>query len=397
MKRLREISDKRIREVPTDFTRFLMDKIEWNNRLIGISGARGAGKTTLLLQYLKKEFQYSVEAIYLELDDMYFAENSLFVFAEQFEKEGGKLLLLDEIHKYKNWSHDLKLIYDNLVSLKVVFTSSSALELYRGSHDLSRRLILYNLPGLSLREFSLFQYGYLLPQITLIDILAHSREISFNLPEGFKPIKILKEYRQYGYYPFFIENQDSYHEKLLNTLNVVLENDLSAVFNIDFQSVVNLKKLISIVSRLAPYKPNVKKLAEQVGVTRETLLRYLFYLEKAQVVKWLGKDTHGINYLNKPEKLYLQNTNLIYALAEDSANVGNVRETFILNQLSVNHHVTYPDIGDFLVDGKYIFEVGGRNKTQKQIENLINAYIVKDDIEFGSNKIIPLWMFGLLY
>lgn len=397
MKRLREISDKRIREVPTDFTRFLMDKIDWDIRLIGISGARGAGKTTLLLQYLKKEFQYSVEAIYLELDDLYFAENSLFVFAEQFEKEGGKLLLLDEIHKYKNWSHDLKLIYDNLVSLKVVFTSSSALELYKGSHDLSRRLILYNLPGLSLREFSLFQYGYILPQLTLIDILAHSREISFNLPEGFKPIKILKEYRQYGYYPFFIENQDSYHEKLLNILNVVLENDLSAVFNIDFQSVVNLKKLISIVSRLAPYKPNVKKLAEQVGVTRETLLRYLFYLEKAQVVKWLGKDTHGINYLNKPEKLYLQNTNLIYALAQDSANIGNVRGTFILNQLSVDHIVTYPDIGDFLVDGIYIFEVGGKNKTQKQIENLFNAYIVKDDIEFGSNKMIPLWIFGFLY
>lgn len=397
MNRLREISDKKIKEIPIDFTRFLMNKIDWNNRLIGISGARGAGKTTLLLQYLKKQYQYSEEAIYLELDDLYFAENSLFEFAEQFEKEGGKLLLLDEIHKYKNWSHDLKLIYDNFKSLKVVLTSSSALELYKGSHDLSRRLILYNLPGLSLREFSLFRYGYKLPQLSLNDILAHSRDITFNLPGEIKPIKLFKEYWQNGYYPFFIENQDTYHEKLLNILNVVLENDLPAIFKIDFQSVINLKKLIFIVARLVPYKPNVKKLAEQIGVTRETLLRYLFYLEKAQVVKWLGKDTSGINYLNKPEKLYLQNTNLIYALAGDSANIGNVRETFILNQLSVYHNVTYPDIGDFLVNGKYILEVGGRNKPQKQIKNLNKAFIIKDDIEFGSNKIIPLWLFGLLY
>ncbi|MCK4745867.1 MAG: AAA family ATPase, partial [Bacteroidales bacterium] len=182
MKRLRNISDKKIREIPMDFTRYLMNSIDWSNRLIGISGARGAGKTTLLLQYLKREYQYSEEAIYLELDDLYFAENSLFEFAEQFEKEGGKILFLDEIHKYRNWSHDLKLIYDNIESLKIVFTSSSALELYKGSHDLSRRLILYNLPGLSLREFSLFQYRNDLPKLSVNDILSHSREITFSLP-----------------------------------------------------------------------------------------------------------------------------------------------------------------------------------------------------------------------
>ncbi|NQU51844.1 MAG: ATP-binding protein [Bacteroidetes bacterium] len=397
MNRLRNVSDKKIRETSVDFIRFLFKKIDWNNRLIGISGARGAGKTTLILQYLKITYQFSEEAIYLELDDFYFAENSLYSFAEQFEKEGGKILLLDEVHKYKNWSHDLKMIYDNLVSLKVIFTSSSALELYKGSHDLSRRLVSYNLPGLSLREFASFKYNYELPNLSLDQLLTNSREIGMNLPSEIKPIKLYKEYIQKGYYPFFKENENLYHDKLLNVLNVILENDLPIIFNIDFQSVIKLKKLISIVARLVPYKPNVKKLAEQIGVTRETLLRQLFYLEKAQIVKWIGKDSHGINYLNKPEKLYLQNTNLIYALMEEMVNIGNVRETFFLNQLTVNHQITYPSKGDFLIDGKYIFEVGGKSKSQKQIGGLSNAFIVKDDIEFSSGNIIPIWMFGLMY
>ncbi|MEA1898175.1 MAG: AAA family ATPase [Bacteroidota bacterium] len=397
MKRLQESSSKSIREAPEIFTRFLMNDINWNNQLIGISGARGAGKTTLLLQYLKKNFQFDEEVLYISLDDIYFAENTLIEFAEQFEKEGGKLLVLDEVHKYKYWSHDLKLIYDRFGSLKVIFTSSSALEIYKGSHDLSRRLILYYLPGLSLREYSLFEYNIDLPVLTINDVLKRTREISMSLPPDIKPIKLFKEYREYGYYPYFTKSIDSYRIQLLSTLNVVMESDLPAIFNIDFKSVLNLKKLVSIIARLVPYKPNVRKLAEQIGVTWETLLRYLFYLEKAQIVKWIGRDTHGINYLNKPEKLYLQNTNLIYALAEESANIGAIRETFVLNQLSVNHTMTYPGSGDFLLDGKYTLEVGGKNKSLSQIRGINDAYLVKDDIEFGAEGIIPLWMFGLLY
>lgn len=397
MMRLQELSGKRIREIPESFTRYLMDHIDWKNRLIGISGARGAGKTTLLLQYLKRNFSSHEEILYISLDDIYFAENTLIEFADQFEKEGGRLLVLDEVHKYKNWSHDLKLIYDNYNSLKVVFTSSSALEIYKGSHDLSRRLILYQLPGLSLREYSLFRYNIELPILSLNDILENTRELSMSIPQDIKPIKLFKEYQEYGYYPFFIESIDSYGERLLSTLNVVMESDLPAIFNIDFKSVLNLKKLLSIIARLVPYKPNVRKLADQIGVTWETLLRYLFYLEKAQIVKWLGKDTHGINYLNKPEKLYLQNTNLIYALAEGSSNIGAIRETFVLNQLAVTHNMTYPVSGDFLLDGKYTFEVGGKGKPSHQIKGIKDAYLVKDDIEFGSKGVIPLWMFGLLY
>jgi uncharacterized protein len=397
MNTLREISDLKVRNTSTRFERFIFHKIDWNNRLTGISGARGAGKTTLLLQYLKITHGYSTEAIYLELDHIYFAENSLYDFAFQFEKEGGKLLLLDEVHKYKNWSHDLKIIYDNLPGLRVVFTSSSALEVYKGSHDLSRRLVLYQLPGLSLREFVLLKYNYQLPLVSLNDVISEAREITTNIPREVKPVKYFKEYIQNGYYPFFIENESLYHEKLLNVLNVVLESDLPIIFNIDFNSVVNLKKLIAILSRLVPYKPNIKRLSEQIGVTRETLLRYLFYLEKAQIINWLGKDSHGINFLNKPEKLYLQNTNLAFALSRDLINEGNIRETFFLNQVKVENTVTYPSKGDFRVNNKFIFEVGGRGKSQHQIKDLSNAFVVKDNIETASGNIIPLWLFGLLY
>jgi len=397
MNNFREISDYKIRNTPTQFERFLLNRIDWDNRLIGISGARGAGKTTLLLQYLKNNFGFATEAIYLELDHLYFAENPLYDFAVQFEKEGGKLLLLDEVHKYRNWSHDLKLIYDNLPALKVIFTSSSALEVYKGSHDLSRRLVLYQLPGLSLREFVRLKYNYQLPLITLNEIISHAREIALNIPTEIKPIKFYKEYIQNGYYPFFVENENLYHEKLYNVLNIVLESDLPIIFNIDFNSVVNLKKLISIISRLVPYKPNIRELAGQIGVTRETLLRYLFYLEKAQIINWLGTDSHGINYLNKPEKLYLQNTNLAFALAKESTNEGSIRETFFLNQLMVGNSVAYPSKGDFVVNDSFIFEVGGKGKKQKQVKDLPNAFIVKDNIETGSGNIIPLWMFGLLY
>ena len=397
MKRLREISDRRIRETPGEFSRFLMEKINWSDRLIGIDGARGAGKTTLLLQNLKQIYGFAEEAIYLELDDIYFAENTLLGFAEQFEKEGGKILFLDEVHKYKDWSRDLKLIYDNLRSLKVVFTSSSVLELYKGTHDLSRRLVLYHLPGLSLREYVLFKYNRKLPLLSLEDVIREHRDISLELVNGIKPIKLWKEYRENGYYPFFSESPESYHERLLIILNVILENDLPAIYQIDFRSVLNLKKLLSIIARLVPYKPNISKLSKQIGVTWETLLRYLFYLDKAQIVKWVGRDTHGINYLNKPEKLYLQNTNLIYALADRPVNMGNVRETFLLNQLSMGHFVTYPEKGDLHVDGKYILEVGGKTKTEKQIRGLKKAYVVQDDIETGTTGKLPLWMFGLLY
>jgi predicted AAA+ superfamily ATPase len=395
--RLRRLSAGRIENIPVKFHRFLLHEIDWDQRLIGISGARGAGKTTLILQRIKTAGYHPETVIFISLDDIFFLNNPLLDFAEQFYIEGGKFLFLDEVHKYPDWSHDLKQIYDNFPRLKVVFTSSSALEIYKGSHDLSRRLALYNLPGLSVREYLEFSYGYRIRSFRLDEILADVSGITSQFPGDIRPVKILKEYLHTGYYPFFIEGHSFYHERLRQTVNTVLETDLPAIFNIDFHSVLKLKKLLAVISSVVPYRPNISKLAEQVGVTRDTLLRYFYYLDKARVISLLTRDATGINYLNKPEKLYLDNTNLMYALTGDEPETGNLRETFFFNQVSVKHKVTCSLKGDFSVDNKFVFEVGGKGKTGKQVAGIENAFIVRDNTEVGYKNMIPLWLFGFLY
>jgi predicted AAA+ superfamily ATPase len=397
MERLKQISESRILQVQTVFTRFLIDEVSWDNRMIGISGARGAGKTTLLLQYMKNKLSSDAVAMYASLDDIYFAENPPIYFAEEFYKKGGEYLFLDEVHKYPEWSRELKNIYDNLPGLKIVFTSSSALDIYKGAYDLSRRALMYNLPGLSFREFIEFKYRIQLSAYTLDQILYETKKIVPEILEKIKPLKFFEEYLNLGYYPFFIESESNYAERLTNILNLVLENDLRTIFNIDYYAIMKIKKMLAVLSRIVPYKPNIEKLAQQSDTTRDSLLKYLFYLEKAEIVKWLTKDTFGINYLNKPDKLYLNNTNLMVALSNEKPDKGNLRETFILNQLSVKHKVSYPETGDFLIDGKYLIEVGGLSKKTKQIAGLENAFIAVDDIEFPDGRKIPLWLFGFLY
>lgn len=395
--RLFDISNKLASSVPVNFERFLTKIIPWDQKLIGISGARGSGKTVLLLQRLKKMLAEGKNALFVSLDDIYFSENKLVYFAEDFAKDGGDYLFLDEVHKYKNWSQELKNIYDSVLGLKVVFTSSSALEIHKGSHDLSRRALIFNLRGLSFREFIELKYQIIIPSATLEQIIKNPAEKVTEINNKIKIFPYFKEYLATGYYPFFIDMEINYLKQLSTTINTVLEIDLPAIHNIDFNSIIKLKKLISIISQIAPYKPNVEKLAKQVETTRPTLLKYLYYLDKAQIIQWLGSDTFGINYLNKPDKIFLGNTNIAFAFSEDKANVGNIRETFFLNQLLQNHKVTYPKQGDFLVDDKYLFEVGGKNKTQKQIAGIENAYIAADNIEYGYGNKIPLWLFGFLY
>ncbi|MCD4747474.1 MAG: AAA family ATPase [Bacteroidales bacterium] len=397
MDRLKQISSEHLRRTPMKFYRFLMDEINWDDRLIGISGARGSGKTTLLLQYMKSKISKTSDALYVSLDDIYFSENKLIYFAENFYKQGGEFLFLDEVHKYPNWSQELKNIYDSLPDLNIVFTSSSALDIYRGSHDLSRRALVYSLPGLSFREFIELKYKIKFPVLKLNHILENTGNKYWDILEKIRPLKLFSEYLRHGYYPFFIESTVNYTQRLMNILNLVIESDLPAIYHIDFYSIIKLKKMISVLSRLVPYKPNIQKLAEQSGTTRDSLLKFLFYLEKAGIVKWLTKDTHGINYLNKPDKLYLDNTNLMFSLAIETPEKGNIRETFFLNQLKVKHHVSYPESGDFLVDNKYLFEVGGMSKTTKQIAGKKNAFIVADDIEYRNKNKIPLWLVGFLY
>ncbi len=397
MNRLINISNRAINNVPTEFERYLANEIDWEQKMIAISGARGTGKTILLLQQMKKVTVKGKNALYVSLDDVYFTENKLIYFAEAFSRNGGEYLFLDEVHKYSNWSQELKNIYDSVFDLKIVFTSSSALEIHRGSHDLSRRALVYNLAGLSIREYISFKYKIDFPVLSLNDILENSAETISSIVSNIKIIPIFKEYVKEGYYPFFNELKSNYLKQLSTTINLVIESDLPAIHKIDFNSILKLKRLVAIISRIAPYTPNIEKLASQIETTRPTLLKYLYYLDKAQIIRILGKDSFGINYLNKPNKVYLSNSNLAYTFGEDLVDIGNLRETFFLNQLSVKHSVTYPKKGDFFVDNKYLFEVGGKSKTQKQIAGIENSYIVSDDIEYGSSNKLPLWIFGFLY
>ncbi len=331
------------------------------------------------------------------MDDLYFSTHSLVELAEQFALKGGQYLYLDEVHKYNNWSQELKNIYDSYPELKIIFTSSSALEIHKGSYDLSRRALMFDLPGLSFREFLEFRYNIRIQPVDLSDILFKQDKIASKILLEIKPYEFFEEYLSIGYYPYFKEDEEYYLQRLESVIRLVVETDLPAIYKIDYSSISKLKKLIMIIGGISPYTPNLKKLSEQIGSKRETVLKYLSLLHNAHILRWLSSDTNGINFMNKPDKLYLENTNIAYALSLTTPDIGTLRETFFLNQLSAKHFVSYSKKADFFIDNKYTFEIGGKNKTKKQIQGLDNAYIVKDNIEYGFDNIIPLWLFGFLY
>ncbi len=398
MDQLYEIFGIKLRSVSLDFTRFLYDRINWNNRLISILGARGSGKTTLVLQYIRRKFKVpSNEVLYADVNHIYFSKNTLLDLADRFYNAGGKFLFLDEIHKYANWSVEIKQIYDTYKTLHVVFTGSSILEIKKGEADLSRRVVSYLLPGLSFREFLDLDQGLRFDAVTWEELMVHPVEAAFAVTSRIKPLAFFNDYLRYGYYPFFTEGKREYPEKLMQTIELILEVDLPAVETIDFAQIQKMKKLLAIISESFPFKPNTLKLSEMIGVSRPTLIRFFFMLNRAQLLMLLQSTTKGVRKLGKPDKIYLNNTNLMYALAPGQVNRGNLRETFFLNQAGQGHGVTLPKSGDFLVDGRYLFEVGGKNKTRKQIAGLPNAFVVKDDIETGAPGVLPLWLFGFLY
>ncbi len=398
MEKLYQFSASRIRSVDVTFKRYLWDTINWNNRLIAITGARGVGKTTFLLQYIKENrYEMPDEVIFLNMDDLHFAKNTLVDTAEDFVKRGGKYLFLDEVHKYKNWSQEIKNIYDYFPDLKIVVTGSSALDIYRGKADLSRRAILYSLQGLSFREFIELKYKLHFPVFELQSLLNESHKIIPTILEKIKPLKIFEEYLQFGYYPFFMEGETEFHIRLKQTVNHLLDSDLPSVEKIDYNAVHYLRKLVSILAEIVPYKPNIVQLSQQLGVSRETLVRYLYLLERADLLILLQQGTHGINKMNKPDKIYLNNPNLVASLADNQFNQGTLRETFFINQLQLQHKIATSERSDFLVDNKYTFEIGGKNKTRKQIAGIENAFIAADNIEYAVQNTIPLWLFGFLY
>ncbi len=390
-------SARKINAVPVDFKRYLFDRLHTRSRITFIQGARGAGKTTLLLQYARERLPAGRKTLYVALDDLYFMENRLYDLADTFQKQGGEYLLLDEVHKYPGWSRELKLIYDDFPALRVLATSSSLLELHKAESDLSRRAVWLLLKEMSLREFVYFQTGNQLPAYSLEEILSRHEQIALELIRTFKPLEMFRDFVRMGAYPFFTEDPDNYHEKLLQIVNLVLETDLPAVERVDFAFIVKLKKLLGIIAESVPFTPNITKLSERIGISRNALVRALYLLEKARLLLLLHKAGKGISKLSKPDKIYLNNPNLLYALNIRKPESGTVRETFLTNQLDHLYPVNLHPKGDFVVDGRYILEVGGKTKGFEQIKNLPDAYIVRDDLENGTGRIIPLWLFGFLY
>lgn len=397
MKGLQEKYIRKIDATPMDFSRSLMETIRWEARLIGIKGARGVGKTTLILQYIKKNIPIDQSSLYVSLDNIWFADNTISSLVDQFVKQGGKFLFLDEVHKYPNWSQELKNIYDDYPELKIVFTASSLLEILNARADLSRRAIVYTMQGLSYREYLNLKLGLQLPVYSLKDILERHTDIGREINSQIRPLQNFSAYLQQGYFPFFQEVPELYFQRVEEIINLILEIELPLLRKVDVAYVSKLKQLLQIISESVPFVPNVTKLSERIGVNRNTFVSYLYFLEEAHITRNLYKDAKGITQLQKPNKIFLENTNLQYALSPNHANIGNVRETFFLNQLSVKHVLEYIDGTDFLVDYLYQFEVGGKSKSKRQIRNQDNSYLVVDDVEYGMGNTIPLWLFGFLY
>lgn len=394
---LLEQSERLISNINLNFKRYLFDTIQWDSRLIGIKGARGTGKTTLLLQWIKEQNLPTEKAAYFSLDDLYFLEHSLKETVTQFYKNGGLVLVLDEVHKYKNWSLEIKNIYDFFPELKIIFTGSSIIDISRQEGDLSRRALMYELPGLSYREY-LSMLGIInLPVIGLEELLFNSAEIKKKIPPTFRPLEHFNNYLNYGYYPFGIVDSSSIHQRINQLIRTIVEVDMAELKDFDIRNAKKLLQLVYVIAQQVPFKPNISSLAIKTNIHRNSLNNYLYYLEQAKILSLLFPAGNSTAVLQKPEKIFLNNTTLLAALAEQKPNIGTVRETFFLSQLQTLHKVQLPKQGDFYVNNTYTFEVGGKGKGQKQLESLENAWVVKDDIEFPMLKTIPLWMFGLLY
>lgn len=382
--------------VQTQQVRDFMHTIDWDNRFIGIKGSRGVGKTTLLLQYIRLNFEPTKSVLYVSLDHLYFLENTLYDLVDDFYKKGGEFIAIDEVHKYPNWAIEIKNIYDDMPRLRLVFTGSSLLHIQQAKADLSRRVVVYNMPGLSFREFIQFETQIKLDRYTLKDIVENHVSISMAITQKVKPLYYFEDYLKFGYYPFYIENKKSFHQKLSEVILTVLEVDIPQYASIPASNIILLKKLLAVISNSVPFKPNMNSISERTGISLNTMKNYLKLLHDAQLLQLLYVEEKGINSLGKPEKILLNNPNLMYNLSIE-ANQGNVRETFFLNQLHYQHLVFASTTVDFKVAGIYEFELGGKNKKQQQIKSLKNAFIVKDDIEIGTHLNIPLWLFGFLY
>jgi predicted AAA+ superfamily ATPase len=397
MEILIEFQRSSLKTIKNDYRRFLHDKINWNQRMIGIKGPRGAGKTTLMLQHLKYDLNLPQDALYVTADHTWFYSHSLLETASDWYRQGGRMLFIDEVHKYSRWSGELKNIYDGMPEMKVVFSASSALDIYRGEADLSRRVITYTLPGLSFREYVRFMTEHSIDRVDIDTIYHDHRTIADHVLNKLQPLPIFRKYLKNGCLPIIKEGEDEYLSRLELIINGIVDVDLSYIQSYNAGTAVKVKKLLGVIGESSPFKPNISKIAMKLDLARDSAYQYIYQLETAQLINVLSTAGKGVSRLQKPDKIYLENSNYIYALRENP-DIGNIRETFMLNQLqNAGLSVFAPKAdGDFVIDD-LVLEVGGRSKNASQVKHTGKYLVAADDIETGVGTKVPLWMFGLLY
>lgn len=392
MQKLIELSNLYFSLPTPTFKRYLFHTIDFKSKLIGVLGQRGVGKTTLIKQIAQNYSLSAEKMLYISADNI---TKSLSEIAIEFSAFGGKLLIIDEIHKATSFAIELKTIYD-FVDIKVIFSGSSALEIENSKVDLSRRALFYELHSLSFREFLAIKFELDLPVLKLDDILTNHQDIAQKIKKEFKPLEYFKLYKEFGAYPFFTEGELSYNLRLNEIINIILDSEVATIYNVDSDKINIIRKLLHLLCASVPVELNIQNLAKEAGISRNTLYSYLYYLQKANLLEIIGANFKNKKLLNKPDKIYLENINLYNILCSEK-NSGSMRESFFISQIKIYYNLVYSNIGDFKVDDTYIFEVGGKNKSFKQIKDLENSYIVADDTEIGFGNKVPLWMFGFLY
>ena len=395
MERLVEKFRNKLNHTSLSFTRGLMEKINWNSRLIGIKGARGVGKTTLMLQYIKKNFAADQSVLYVSLDDIWFSDNKLSNLADRFVKQGGKHLFLDEVHKYPNWSREIKNLYDDYAELKIVFTGSSLLEILNASADLSRRAVVYKMQGLSFREYLNLEIGSDFSIYTLEDILKDQVKISDAVRSGVRPLQHFPKYLRDGYYPFFKEDPEQYHDWIGDIINMIIDTELPLLRGVDVSNCKTLKQILLIISESAPFIPNISLLSRRTGIDRNTIINYLKFLAEADLIRNIYSDSSGLTRLMKPEKIFLENTNIVYSLRSKQPEKSGLLETYLANQLSEKQYLTIHEGNGLLTETGFVFEIEKEKADLTKYKK--NRFLVCDDIEFGGNNRIPAWLFGFLY
>lgn len=387
---------RKIAKVDLRFKRYLYSQINWKARIISIKGARGVGKTTMLLQHILENYEDIDQTLYASLDNLWFATHGLMELVDWADRHGISRLYLDEVHRYEGWSQALKNIYDDYPDMSIVYTSSSLLVLDNAIVDMSRRQTPYTLYGLSFREYLDLECIFKTEAIPLEDILNHHVKKAMEIVGSIKVAPLFEAYLAHGYYPFSRESLEDFPSRLRETVTVVIDSDLPAVENVTYETLQKVKKLLMVISEHVPFEPNMSELWRQLSTDNESGLKMLYALDKAQVLALLTAKTKNYKSLTKPDKIFLGNPNLMNVLCP-KVDKGNERETFFISQLRVLHDVRYPKQGDFLIDDKHLFEVGGKGKTFEQIADVSDSYLAVDDTEVGSGCRIPLWLFGFLY